>query len=46
MLQQLRIEFNKLLEEKIKNPLLNLAEHETGKQIISTMVHLLTNTSM
>lgn len=46
MLQHMRREFTKLLEEKIENPYLNLASHKTGKQIISTMVHILKKTPM
>ena len=42
MMSFLRLELNKILEEKIKDPLLNLLNHENGRKIISTIVHLIT----
>ncbi|XP_055375617.1 putative ATP-dependent RNA helicase DHX57 [Condylostylus longicornis] len=42
MIQCLRLELLKLLEEKIKDPLLNLLNHENGKKIIATIIHLVT----
>lgn len=42
MLMWIRKELAKLLEEKIRDPLLNLLHHENGKKIISTIVYLLT----
>lgn len=41
----MRLEFNKLLEKKIENPYLNLADYTAGKQIISTIVHIVTRTA-
>ncbi|XP_055843477.1 putative ATP-dependent RNA helicase DHX57 [Episyrphus balteatus] len=40
MIQCLRIELFKLLEEKIKDPCLNLMHHENGQKIIRAIVHL------
>ncbi|XP_055911912.1 putative ATP-dependent RNA helicase DHX57 [Eupeodes corollae] len=42
MIQCLRIELFKLLEEKIKDPCLNLMHHENGQKIIQAIVHLVT----
>lgn len=42
MIQCLRIELFKLLEEKIKDPCLNLMNHENGQKIIRAIVHLVT----
>jgi ATP-dependent RNA helicase DHX57 len=38
----MRKEMMNILEEKIKDPLLNLWNHDRGKRIIGTIVHLLT----
>lgn len=35
-------ELMNILEEKIKDPLLNLWNHDRGKRVIGTIVHLLT----
>ncbi|XP_054728692.1 putative ATP-dependent RNA helicase DHX57 [Anastrepha obliqua] len=43
MIQCLRLELLKLLEEKISDPCLNLLNHENGLKIIKTIVHLITN---
>lgn len=42
LLQRMRIELVKLLEEKMKDPLLNLLNHQSGKKIIQTIVNVLT----
>ncbi|XP_067011833.2 putative ATP-dependent RNA helicase DHX57 isoform X2 [Anabrus simplex] len=42
LLQCIRNELVKLLEEKIEDPGLNLLTHERGKKIINTIVHLVT----
>lgn len=42
MLKALRVELAKLLEEKIRDPCLNLLHHDNGLKIISTIVYLLT----
>lgn len=42
MVKYLRLELMKILEEKIRDPLLNLLHHDNGKKIISTIVYLLT----
>lgn len=42
LLKALREELNKLLEEKIKDPCLNLLHHDQGLRIISTIIHLFT----
>lgn len=41
MMKYLRIELLSLLEEKIRDPCLNLLNHENGKRIIATIVNLL-----
>lgn len=41
-LKFLRKELMNILNEKIKDPLLNLWNHEHGNRIISTIIHLLT----
>ncbi|XP_067636192.1 putative ATP-dependent RNA helicase DHX57 [Eurosta solidaginis] len=43
MIQCLRLELLKLLEEKIGDPCLNLLNHENGLKIIKTIVYLITN---
>lgn len=43
MLKILRSELFELLEEKIRDPCLNLLHHQNGKKIISTIVHIVTN---
>lgn len=43
MIQCLRLELLKLLEEKISDPCLNLLNHENGLRIIKTIVQLITN---
>ena len=43
MVVALRKELMKILEMKIKDPLLNLLNHETGKVIIQTVVKIITN---
>lgn len=43
MLKILRCELFELLEEKIRDPCLNLLHHQNGKKIISTIVHIVTN---
>lgn len=40
-MKYMRKELSSILEEKIKDPLLNLWNHEKGKKIIGTIVHLL-----
>lgn len=42
LLKALREELNKLLEQKIKDPCLNLLHHDQGLRIISTIIHLFT----
>ncbi|XP_012229810.1 putative ATP-dependent RNA helicase DHX57 isoform X2 [Linepithema humile] len=42
LLQRMRIELAKLLEQKMKDPLLNLLNHQQGKQIIHTIVNIVT----
>lgn len=42
MLKALREELNKLLEQKIKDPCLNLLHHDHGLKIITTIIYLLT----
>lgn len=41
MLKAIRIELNKLLEEKIKDPSLNLLNLNQGKRIISTIINII-----
>ncbi|XP_050068197.1 putative ATP-dependent RNA helicase DHX57 isoform X2 [Anopheles maculipalpis] len=41
MMKFLRLELAKMLELKISDPLLNLMNHEHGKRIIDTIVHLI-----
>ncbi|XP_050100342.1 putative ATP-dependent RNA helicase DHX57 [Anopheles aquasalis] len=41
MMKFLRLELVKMLELKISDPLLNLLNHEHGKRIIATIVHLI-----
>lgn len=43
MMKYLRSELLSLLEEKIRDPCLNLLNHENGKKIISTIIDLVTN---
>lgn len=43
MINWLRKELDKLLEEKINDPLLNLVNHQNAKEVISTIVHLISN---
>lgn len=40
MIKMLRIEIQSLLEEKIKDPLLNLMHNSKGEMIISTILNL------
>lgn len=40
MIKMLRIELQNLLEEKIKDPLLNLTHHDKGEMIITTFLNL------
>ncbi|XP_031831069.1 putative ATP-dependent RNA helicase DHX57 [Nomia melanderi] len=42
LLQRMRKELVKLLEEKMKDPLLNLLNHQNGRKIIQTIVHVVT----
>ncbi|XP_014485773.1 PREDICTED: putative ATP-dependent RNA helicase DHX57 isoform X1 [Dinoponera quadriceps] len=42
LLQRIRIELAKLLEQKMQDPLLNLLNHQEGKQIIRTIVNVIT----
>lgn len=44
LLQRIRIELANLLEEKMQDPLLNLLNHQAGKQIIRTIVNVITKT--
>lgn len=41
MIQCLRIELLKLLEEKIRDPCLNLLNHENGRKIIQSIIYLI-----
>ncbi|KAG5667809.1 hypothetical protein PVAND_015778 [Polypedilum vanderplanki] len=41
-MKYLRRELMNILNEKIKDPLLNLWNHENGKRVIGTIIHLLT----
>lgn len=41
MVKCLRVELAKLLEEKIRDPCLNLLHNDNGKKIISTIVYLI-----
>jgi ATP-dependent RNA helicase DHX57 len=41
-MKHMRRELMNILNEKIKDPLLNLWNHEQGKRVISTIIHLLT----
>ncbi|XP_053681355.1 putative ATP-dependent RNA helicase DHX57 [Anopheles nili] len=41
MVKFLRLELAKMLELKISDPLLNLMNHEQGKRVIDTIVHLI-----
>lgn len=43
MLKMIRLELVTLLEEKIKDPLLNLLHHDTGERIISTILKLVSS---
>ena len=38
----MRIELHKLLEQKMKDPLLNLLNYQNGKKIIQTIVNVVT----
>lgn len=40
MIKMMRIELQNLLEEKIKDPLLNLMHHDKGEMIIKTFLNL------
>lgn len=40
MIKMMRIELQNLLEEKIKDPLLNLMHHNKGEKIIKTFLNL------
>lgn len=42
LLQRVRIELSKLLEQKMKDPLLNLLNYQNGKKIIQTIVNVIT----
>ncbi|XP_017758486.1 PREDICTED: putative ATP-dependent RNA helicase DHX57 [Eufriesea mexicana] len=42
LLQRMRMELIKLLEQKMKEPLLNLLNHQSGKKIIQTIVNVIT----
>lgn len=42
LLQRMRIELVELLEQKMKEPLLNLLNHQNGKKIIQTIVNVVT----
>lgn len=42
MMKYLRVELLSLLEEKIRDPCLNLLNHDNGKRIISTIIKLIT----
>ncbi|XP_076282240.1 putative ATP-dependent RNA helicase DHX57 [Lasioglossum baleicum] len=42
LLQRMRKELVQLLEEKMKDPLLNLLNHQNGKKIIQTIVNVVT----
>ncbi|XP_011138730.1 putative ATP-dependent RNA helicase DHX57 isoform X2 [Harpegnathos saltator] len=44
LLQRIRIELANLLEQKMQDPLLNLLNHQEGKQIIRTIVNVITKT--
>lgn len=41
-LKYMRKELMNILEEKIKDPLLNIWSYDKGKRVISTIIHLLT----
>jgi len=43
MIKAIRVELLDLLEEKIKDPLLNLLHSEKGERIINTIVHITTS---
>ena len=40
MIKMIRLELVSLLEEKIRDPLLNILHHDRGEKIISTILHL------
>ncbi|XP_008555927.1 putative ATP-dependent RNA helicase DHX57 [Microplitis demolitor] len=42
LLQHMRIELVKLLEQKMQDPLLNLLHHQNGRRIIDTIITILT----
>lgn len=42
LLQHMRFELIKLLEEKMQDPLLNLQNHVNGRKIINTIVNVVT----
>lgn len=42
LLQQMRDELVKLLEQKMEDPLLNLVNHQNGKRIIKTIISVIT----
>ncbi|XP_034189503.2 putative ATP-dependent RNA helicase DHX57 isoform X1 [Osmia lignaria lignaria] len=42
LLQRVRMELSKLLEQKMKDPLLNLLNYQNGKKIIQTIVNVIT----
>ncbi|KAJ8686679.1 hypothetical protein QAD02_022473 [Eretmocerus hayati] len=43
LLQYVRVELVKLLEQKMEDPLLNLVNHPNGRKIIKTIVHIVTS---
>lgn len=44
MLQCLRAELSKLLENKIEDPQVDLVNHHSGRKIIETIIHVLSST--
>lgn len=43
MVKAIRLELLYLLEEKIKDPLLNIIHNEKGERIIDTIIYIATN---
>lgn len=43
LLESIKKEMLELLDQKIKEPRMNLQTHPKGKKIISTIIHLVTN---
>lgn len=41
MMKMIRIELFDLLEEKIKDPLLNLQHHDKGEKVIETILSMI-----